>query len=177
MKSLQQLNPNLYLGQTFVVNFKKVKVIASMAGNQKHSQALVQGGFAVMLKANSQFSAGLELPSMPAFNQSQFYVLRLHGVESLLGLPDTELQQVDQYLNQTCTANRKALSVLSYEIFGVYYTDANSPLGMQFSSDIGQVSPADHYGVFSPPAEILNLILNGGIAGSNKINFGLLRES
>ena len=177
MKSLQQLNPNLYLGQTFVVNFKKVKVIASMEGNQNHSQALVQGGFAVMLKANSQFSAGLELPSMPAFNQSQFYVLRLHGVEPLLGLPDTELQQVDQYLNQPCTANRKALSVLSYEIFGVYYADANSPLGMQFSSDIGQVSPADHYGVFSPPADILNLILNGGIAGSNKINFGLLRES
>ena len=50
MKSLQQLNPSLYLGQTFVVNFKKVKVIASMEGNQKHSHALVQGGFAVMRK-------------------------------------------------------------------------------------------------------------------------------
>ena len=177
MKHLQQLNANLYLGQTYVVNFNKVKVIASLKGNQKHSHALVQGGFAIMLNANAQFSAGLTLRDMPAFNQSMFYVLRLNGIEPLLGLEGGELQHVEQYLDSHVPDDRNALAILSYDIFGVYYADARAAQGMQFSSDIGQIAPAHYYGVFSPPVDMLDLILNGGVAESNKINFGLLRES
>ena len=177
MKPLQQFTPNLYLGQTFLVNFKKVKVIASMEGNQQHSHAMVQGGFAVMLKANGPFSEGLDISTMPAFNSRVFYVLRLHSVEPILGLEGEELQHVAHYLANHSVEDRKKLSVLSYEIFGVYYADANAPLGLQFSSDMGQISPAHHYGVFAPPPDVLHLIVNGGVAGAEMINFGLLRES
>lgn len=141
MKPLQQFTPNLYLGQTFLVNFKKVKVIASMEGNQQHSHATVQGGFAVMLKANGLFSEGLKLSAMPAFDARVFYVLRLHSVSPALGLEGAELQHVAHYLDAYSVEAQKQLSVLSYEIFGVYYADANAPLGLQFSSDMGKYRP------------------------------------
>lgn len=177
MNVIDSLNSSNYLGQAFTVDFSTVKVITHLKDSDS-SEDMSKGSFAVMLRAANgpiHVDSILALNTTPSWEHHAFYVLRLQHVQALLDLDGSMLERARGHLAPCADANLANLSVLTYEALGTFYLDSQASL--RFAGDIGHVTGAQHYGVFSPSTEMLQVVVNGGVVGSHRIHLGLLRQS
>ena len=67
--------------------------------------------------------------------------------------------------------------LLECEIMGTFEASTDPAQGVNFSSDVGQISPAVVFHLFQPDTKVTNLILNGMLNPEHRIDFGLMRPS
>ncbi len=67
--------------------------------------------------------------------------------------------------------------LLECEIMGTFEASTDASTTVNFSSDVGQISPAAVFHLFQPDAKVTDLILNGMLNPEQRIDFGLLRPS
>ncbi len=60
-------------------------------------------------------------------------------------------------------------------VLGMFYPHPDEPNAMAFSGDVNNVVSAHRYKVYSPPEDLLNLIVNGIVRPSNQFSIGDLR--
>ena len=61
------------------------------------------------------------------------------------------------------------------DVLGMYFPDPRDPSSIRFSGDVNNVVSAHRYKVYSPPEELLNLIVNGTVRETNRFGIGRLR--
>lgn len=64
---------------------------------------------------------------------------------------------------------------LSADVLGMYFPDPSDANQLKFSGDVNNVVSAHRYKVYSPTAELLNLVVNGIVPESNRFPIGKLR--
>lgn len=64
---------------------------------------------------------------------------------------------------------------LTSRVLGMFFPHPDNPERCMFSGDVNNVVSAHRYKVFSPPDDILNLIINGIVRESNQFPIGKLR--
>lgn len=64
---------------------------------------------------------------------------------------------------------------LDCDVLGMFYANPNDTKMLAFSGDVNNVVSAHRYAVFSPDAELLDLIVNGTVREEDQIDLGELR--
>lgn len=64
---------------------------------------------------------------------------------------------------------------LDCDVLGMFYANPNETKKLAFSGDVNNVVSAHRYAVFSPDAELLDLIVNGTVREEDQIDLGELR--
>jgi len=153
---------------------------------------MIQGSFLFSLKTKSnQHVIGYPQPEF--LEDKVIYLMR---VRKSKGVPDqsshlhpisqsiieSNLSQKASSQSQTSSLQtelaRNLFFLLECEIIGTFSASISpNQTGINFSSDVGHISPAVTYHLFRPDKQIMNMVLNGMVHPENRIDFGWFRPS
>jgi hypothetical protein len=181
-----------YLGQGIDLGDKNIDFLISQGFNNDKKAVLIQGSFLFALKTKiNQHVIGCPQPE--CLDDKVIYLVR---VSKSKGVPDqsSHLHTISQNIidasmlqmasessqNSPLEAElaKNLFFLLECEIVGTFAASTDpSNMGINFSSDVGQISPAVTYHLFRPDTQIMNMVLNGMVHPENRIDFGLFRPS
>ena len=192
--SPESILPSHYLGQGIDLGEQRIDFLVSQGFPNDQRATLVQGSFLIALKTNI-YQHVIGYPSPENLNTEIIYLLRVNKSK---GVPDqsSHLFGMSQVIINNSIKNRapkpqdgtahgtddtelmKSLFfLLECEIMGTFEGSADPGAGVNFSSDVGQISPAVVFHLFRPDTKVMDLILNGMLNPEHRIDFGLLRPS
>jgi hypothetical protein len=200
MKNLNIISPDSistgnYLGQGIDLGGQHIDFLVSQGFSNTQKSTLVQGSFLIALKTRI-FQHVIGYPQPENINTELIYLLRVNKSK---GVPDESshlfnLSQViikdsiqklapqpkdgeDTHPTDNIELMKNLFFLLECEIMGTFEASNDSAQSVNYSSDVGQISPAVVFHLFQPDAKVTNLILNGMLNPEQRIDFGLLRPS
>ena len=190
-ESVQQTH---YLGQGIDLGEQRIDFLVSQGFPSDQRATLVQGSFLIAFKTHI-YQHAIGYPGPENLNAEIIYLLR---VSKSKGVPDesSHLFGLSQVIinhnikhrapvtkdgvarSEDDTELMKSLFfLLECDIMGTFEAATMEPAGVNFSSDVGQISPAVVFHLFRPDTKVMHLILNGMLNPEHRIEFGLLRPS
>ena len=199
MKNLNIISPDSistgnYLGQGIDLGGQHIDFLVSQGFSNTQKATLVQGSFLIALKT-SIFQHVIGYPQPENLNTELIYLLRVNKSK---GVPDEsshlfKLSQAiindsiqklapqpksgDTHPSEDIEVMKNLFFLLECEIMGTFEASNDSAQLVNFSSDVGQISPAVVLHLFQPDAKVTHLILNGMLNPEQRVDFGLLRPS
>ena len=199
MKNLNIISPDSistgnYLGQGIDLGGQHIDFLVSQGFTDEQKSTLVQGSFLIALKTRI-YEHVIGYPQPEHLNTELIYLLRVNKSK---GVPDESshlfnLSQIiiDNSIQKLAPTPKEGESLdasktelmknlfflLECEIMGTFEASIDPNTSINFSSDVGQISPAVVFHLFQPDAKVTNLILNGMLNPEQRIDFGLLRPS
>ena len=167
-----------YLGQGIDLGEQRIDFLVSQGFNNEQNSTLVEGSFLIALKT-SVYEHVIGYPQPESLNTGLIYLLRVNKSK---GVPDesSHLFNLSQIIiedsikklapkppeGKTRVADDTELMknlffLLECEIMGTFEASADDSTAVNFSSDVGQISPAVVFHLFQPDAKVTDLILNG----------------
>lgn len=192
--SSESISTGNYLGQGIDLGGQHIDFLVSQGFTNEQKSTLVQGSFLIALKTRI-YEHVIGYPQPENLNTELIYLLRVNKSK---GVPDESshlfnLSQViidnsiqklaptpkdgSSHHSQDIELMKNLFFLLECEIMGTFEASSDPVQGINYSSDVGQISPAVVFHLFQPDAKVTNLILNGMLNPEQRIDFGLLRPS
>ena len=192
--SLDSIQPSFYLGQGINLGEQHIDFLVSQGFPDSQTDTLVQGSFLIALKT-SIYKHVVGYPEPENIDTQIIYLLR---VKKSKGVPDESshlygLSQViiNNSIKSRAPATKDGVArthddtelmknlffLLECEIMGTFEASDTQINHVNFSSDVGQISPAAVFHLFQPDTKVMGLILNGMLNPEHRIDFGLFRPS
>jgi hypothetical protein len=192
--SLDSIQPSFYLGQGINLGEQHIDFLVSQGFPDSQTDTLVQGSFLIALKT-SIYKHVVGYPEPENIDTQIIYLLR---VKKSKGVPDESshlygLSQViiNNSIKSRAPATKDGMArsqddtelmknlffLLECEIMGTFEASDTQINHVNFSSDVGQISPAAVFHLFQPDTKVMGLILNGMLNPEHRIDFGLFRPS
>ena len=192
--SSESTQPSHYLGQGIHLGENHIDFLVSQGLHGSQKSTLVQGSFLIALKTQvDQHAVGYPKPE--SLDTHMIYLLRvrkskglpeasspLHGVSHQIihhhiaqHGPKTEETLIQDSAESEVLKN--LFFLLECEIMGTFWGSSEPGEPVQFSSDVGQISPAVVFHLFTPDSAVMHQIINGMLNPEHRIHFGLLRPS
>ena len=192
--SPESISTGNYLGQGIDLGEQRIDFLVSQGFNNAQKSTLVEGSFLIALKT-SIYEHVIGYPQPENLNTELIYLLRVNKSK---GVPDesSHLFRLSQIIidnsikklaptppnGTTRQADdielmKNLFFLLECEIMGTFEASTDASTTVNFSSDVGQISPAAVFHLFQPDAKVTDLILNGMLNPEQRIDFGLLRPS
>ena len=183
-----------YLGQGINLGENHIDFLVSQGLPSSQKSTLVQGSFLIALKTQV-YQHAIGYPKPESLDTSLIYLLRvskskgvpeasspLHGMaQELISHNISENGPKPRPDQNNDSAGIEVLKnmffLLECEIMGTFWTSQDQDNAVQFSSDVGQISPAVVFHLFLPDSKVMGQIVNGMLNPDHRINFGLLRPS
>jgi hypothetical protein len=173
------LVPENFLGLVLEANFSTVTVFSKLQEATK-GLGISKGSFAVMVRNPHEDEAAEPqwAPPSSLVMCQDFVLLRLLDV---LPLPESGTRlgkRCDQLMATEASGPGLEANhcLMRYAVLGAYVTDELTG-AVRFSGDPGSLSVSRKYMVFSPSALILDILTNGVLNPSQRIQLGQLRTS